>query len=96
MALGVQTDLVIGREFGSHRLPYIFQNEAPALQPEMQGRNYVTAVRSSSFPKPPRADNDDDNDDDNDFYFISSTSSTDNDDNDDNDDFFGFERFRAR
>jgi hypothetical protein len=61
LALGLQADLVMGREFGSHRLPYILQSEAPTLQPEMQGRNYVTAVRSSSFPKPPRADNDDDN-----------------------------------
>ncbi len=42
LALGLQADLIMGREFGSHRLPYILENEAPTLQPEMQGYNCVT------------------------------------------------------
>ena len=44
LALGLQADLVMGREFGSHGLPYILQNEAPTLQPEMQAHNCVTTA----------------------------------------------------
>jgi hypothetical protein len=44
LALGLQDDLLMGREFASHRLPYMLQNEAPTLQPRMQGHNRVTTA----------------------------------------------------